>query len=188
MNRDILSYVKLFKNELDGSICEKSILQLESADWKQHEFYDPFRKEYAPRSGNLELEMARKHISTRDYLMDKIYKCLFRYTNDLNFAWFNGWSGYTEIRYNRYQKNSFMAEHCDHIHDIFDGERQGVPILTVLGLLNDNYSGGEFIMFENITIPLSGSDILVFPSNFLFPHRVEPVKYGIRYSFISWAW
>ena len=168
MNQNILSYVKLFKGKLDKSLCEQSIVELETADWFEHEFYDPYLKEYAPRSGNLELEMARKNISTQQYFMDTIYDCLYKYTNSLNFPWFNGWSGYTEVRYNRYQENRFMAEHCDHIHDIFDGERQGVPILTVLGLLNDNFEGGEFVMFEDTLIQLSRSDILVFPSNFLF--------------------
>ena len=31
-------------------------------------------------------------------------------------------------------------------------------------------------------------DVLIFPSNFLFPHEVKPVKKGTRYSAISWTW
>ena len=31
-------------------------------------------------------------------------------------------------------------------------------------------------------------DILIFPSNFMYPHRVEPVKKGIRFSFVSWVY
>ena len=31
-------------------------------------------------------------------------------------------------------------------------------------------------------------DILIFPSIFLYPHRVDPVNKGIRHSYISWVW
>jgi hypothetical protein len=31
-------------------------------------------------------------------------------------------------------------------------------------------------------------DVIIFPSTFLYPHKVNEVKKGIRYSFVSWAW
>ena len=34
---------------------------------------------------------------------------------------------------------------------------------------------------------LKKGDILLFPSTFLYPHRVEQVKKGTRYSFVTWA-
>mgnify|MGYP003324890271 FL=1 len=45
-----------------------------------------------------------------------------------------------------------MQLHCDHVRDIFDGERKGVPIFSVVGALNDDYSGGELIMFDDYKI------------------------------------
>jgi predicted 2-oxoglutarate/Fe(II)-dependent dioxygenase YbiX len=56
-----------------------------------------------------------------------------------------------------------------------------------LGALNDNYRGGELIMFEDQIIELAAGDIIVFPSNFLYPHKIEPVTAGVRYSFVSWC-
>jgi predicted 2-oxoglutarate/Fe(II)-dependent dioxygenase YbiX len=81
-----------------------------------------------------------------------------------------------------------MAEHCDHINDLFDGDRKGIPILTIVALLNDDFKGGEFIMFKNIEIKLKQGDLLIFPSNFVYPHRVDPVTKKTRYSFVSWVW
>ena len=78
--------------------------------------------------------------------------------------------------------------HCDHIQSMFDGKRKGVPVLSVLGLLNDDYEGGEFIIFEKKEIKLKKGDLLIFPSIFLYPHKVNVVKKGTRYSFISWVW
>ena len=37
-------------------------------------------------------------------------------------------------------------------------------------------------------IDLSKGDIIIFPSNFMYPHKVEPVTKGTRYSYISWIW
>ena len=81
-----------------------------------------------------------------------------------------------------------MAEHCDHIHSLFDGEIKGIPILSIVGTLNENYEGGEFIMFQDKEIKLLTGDLLIFPSNFLYPHRVDPVKKGTRYSYVSWVY
>jgi predicted 2-oxoglutarate/Fe(II)-dependent dioxygenase YbiX len=71
---------------------------------------------------------------------------------------------------------------------LFDGERKGIPILSIVGLLNDNYEGGKFIFFENHEIVLKKGDIMIFPSIFMFPHRVENVTKGVRNSFVSWTW
>ena len=78
--------------------------------------------------------------------------------------------------------------HCDHIRDMFDGERKGIPIVTILGILNDNYKGGNFILFDNYDVNLREGDVLIFPSVFMYPHKVKPVTEGIRYSFVSWVW
>ena len=81
-----------------------------------------------------------------------------------------------------------MALHCDHIHSLFPGEPKGIPILSIVGVLNENYKGGKFIMFKNKEIKLLQGDVIVFPSNFLFPHKVTEVKSGERFSFVSWAY
>ena len=84
--------------------------------------------------------------------------------------------------------NQKMNLHCDHIPTIFDGQRKGIPTLSLLGSLNDNYEGGDLILFDDFKIELEKGDLIIFPSNFLYPHRVEPVLSGVRYSYISWVW
>ena len=36
-------------------------------------------------------------------------------------------------------------------------------------------------------IRLKTGDILMFPSNFMYPHEVTECTKGTRYSFVSWA-
>ena len=192
MNKDLFYYVKNNKSFLNKDLCNTTIKELELLDrssWIDHTFYDPKAKSYDALSGDQELSISHTNeISTKEFINKNLWNAIDKYIKDLNFPWWNGWQGYTSIRFNRYTKNKKMAEHCDHIHSMFDGEVKGIPILSVLGVLNDNYSGGEFIMFKDQEIKLEQGDVLIFPSNFLYPHKVEPVTQGVRHSFISWVY
>jgi len=188
MNKNLNSYVKKYKNFLDKKFCNGTINQIEKSDWRPHTFYDFSVDKNIDRSGELELDVSNNCVTNGNIIMKKIWFSLRDYYSELNFPWFNTWHGFSNIRFNRYENNKKMAEHCDHIHSMFEGERKGVPILSVLGILNDNYKGGEFIMFKDTEIKLKQGDLLIFPSNFLYPHRVEPVTKGTRYSYISWVW
>jgi len=92
----------------------------------------------------------------------------------------------SQIRFNRYKVGTKMRRHHDHIQSLFDGKFRGIPILSFVGLLNDNYGGGAFICREK-EIKLVRGDILLFPSLFMYPHEVKEITKGIRYSFVSWA-
>ena len=80
-----------------------------------------------------------------------------------------------------------MRKHYDHIHSIFDGKYKGIPILSLLGVLNEGYEGGEFFFSSNHEVKLKTGDMLVFPSNFMYPHEVKEVTKGERYTFVGWA-
>jgi predicted 2-oxoglutarate/Fe(II)-dependent dioxygenase YbiX len=71
---------------------------------------------------------------------------------------------------------------------LFDGEQKGIPILSIVGLLNNDFSGGNFIFFDDYEIKLTVGDIMIFPSLFLYPHRVEEITNGTRHAFVSWAY
>jgi predicted 2-oxoglutarate/Fe(II)-dependent dioxygenase YbiX len=192
MKKNLSHYIKHYPGFLDKKLCIETIKQLEKlnkSSWKEHVFYNPMSKEYSKLSGTKELSITFNNgITTEKEIMEKIWQGLLGYMNYLNFKWYDSWQGYTQIRFNKYVKNKKMAEHCDHIHTIFEGERKGIPILSVLGVLNDDYTGGEFIILEDQEIKFKAGDLLIFPSIFLYPHKVEPVKKGTRYSFISWVW
>jgi len=66
--------------------------------------------------------------------------------------------------------------------------------LSIIVNLNEDYEGGDFIFFNpsnNKDIihreSLKKGTILIFPSNFLYPHSIEPITKGTRYSLVSWA-
>jgi len=92
----------------------------------------------------------------------------------------------TPIRINRYLTGTEMKMHYDHIYSLFDGEKKGIPILSIVGLLNDDFDGGEFHFYDS-DVPLEAGDILIFPSSFMYPHGVKNVTKGERWSFVSWC-
>ena len=192
MKQHLLDYVKHEKGFLKNTICDQTVDELNKLNqslWNEHQFYNPKENKFTKESGDQELStLYSKNISLKEVIMKELWNVIHSYIIGLNFSWFSGWQSYSEIRFNKYSQNTKMAEHCDHIHTLFDGERKGIPILSVLGILNENYEGGEFIMFQDKEIKLTKGDILIFPSLFLYPHKVEPVKTGTRYSFISWVW
>ena len=191
MNKDITSYAKVYKNFLDREICLQTIEQTKAVNFQQHTFYNHSTGENIPKSGNKELESFTDlnfDVSNSKLIIDKLWHAIKKYTLDVDIPSFNTWEGYSAIRYNRYFEGKKMALHNDHIKSLFTGRDRGIPILSCLGLLNDDYTGGEFIMFGDEVIDLRQGDLLIFPSIFLYPHMVSPVKNGIRYSYISWVW
>ena len=95
---------------------------------------------------------------------------------------------FSTIRFNRYGNGQIMRQHHDHIHSLFDGNEKGIPVLSFILNLNDNYEGADLFFWENHVVKLGKGDIIMFPSLFLFPHGVTEAISGLRYSAVSWAW
>ena len=195
MKTDLKFYIKKVPNFLDKEFCNEVIQSIQSLNWQQHLFGHLDVKSNTwikkTKSGEQELDVSFTDVKNLKYsniIMQKLWQEIKNYQDYYKFDWFGGWQGYSAVRFNRYEKNKKMAEHCDHIHSLFDGTIKGVPILSILGVLNDNYKGGEFIMFQKQKITLKQGELLIFPSNFLYPHSVEPVTKGVRYSYISWVY
>lgn len=63
--------------------------------------------------------------------------------------------------------------------------------LSVIINLNNNYEGGELVFTnqkgeETKILKLGTGSIVFFPSNFLYPHLIKPIKKGKRYSIAAW--
>jgi predicted 2-oxoglutarate/Fe(II)-dependent dioxygenase YbiX len=194
MNKNIEHYIFHKKNFLDEKYCENSINELNESDWKKHTWYTPKTDLYESKDNDSEQLEAFKFTldvqKINDFIIQGMQSTISEYLNTFKFDWFkvplefNG----SAMKFIRYSPGQTMQTHCDHIHDLFDGERRGIPILSVIGILNDDYEGGELIMCEDKKIDTKKGDLLIFPSNFLYPHEITPVTKGVRYSYVSWLW
>ena len=189
---NLKNYILKLDNWIPQNIIDKSIKELSDDNtWQRHTFTNPKTFESKPKNGDKELDVCSGNKLT--YLKEfhqLTWKALERYIviEKIGGKEFDGWSGFSPIRFNRYNKNQIMSKHCDHIKSLFKGEIKGIPILSILCVLNDDYEGGEFIMFDDYEIKFKAGDLIIFPSVFLYPHLVKPVKKGTRFSFVSWCY
>tara|TARA_R100001163_G_C5059090_1_gene195744 strand:+ start:1628 stop:2203 length:576 start_codon:yes stop_codon:yes gene_type:complete len=190
--KNLKNYILHLDNWIPKNILDKTLKELsKEKTWKQHSFVNPRTFELYNENGNKELDICYgNNLTYLKQLHELTWNALEKYIviKKIGEKHFNSWQGFSQIRFNRYNKNQIMSKHCDHIKDLFEGERKGIPILSIVCVLNNNYKGGEFIMFDDYEIKFKAGDLIIFPSVFLYPHLVKPVKKGTRYSFVSWAW
>ena len=63
--------------------------------------------------------------------------------------------------------------------------------LSVIINLNDGYEGGDLIFTDQKEkeikrLKLGKGSIVFFPSNFMYPHGIQPITKGTRYSIVAW--
>lgn len=188
MSLNLEDYIFKIDDFLDQSTCKTIVSKISKLNWEKHQYYNPINNERISYDNELSVIHKISDIEEIKVLNTKLSYAIEIYINKLNFDWYSIYSDYQPVRLNRYDKNTHMRLHCDHIHSLFDGVRKGVPVLTLLGSLNNNYKGGELVMFNEKTIKLNAGNLIIFPSNFLFPHEIKPIISGIRYSYVSWCW
>lgn len=80
----------------------------------------------------------------------------------------------------RYKTGGFYVQHTDSF-------KQQQRSVTASLMLNDDYEGGEFAFFDReLKYKLNKGDVIMFPSNFMYPHEIMPVTSGTRYAIITW--
>jgi predicted 2-oxoglutarate/Fe(II)-dependent dioxygenase YbiX len=63
--------------------------------------------------------------------------------------------------------------------------------LSIIMNLNDDYEGGDLIFTDQKKneikkLKLDKGSIVFFPSNFMYPHGIQPITKGTRYSIVAW--
>ena len=176
-------------NSIPKELCEELIDECNKKEWKKHTWNN-----YAEGTFNSEptkeLDVMPCTQDQQNKITPHLIKALEAYQQKFSKPgektsppWLTKFS---PIRFNKYPIGTTMRQHYDHIHSIFDGKMKGVPIISIVGQLNEDYEGAEFYC-RGKEIKLKTGDILLFPSNFMYPHEVKETKKGVRYSFVSWA-
>lgn len=171
----LTDYIKTYENIIDLEECKKIIEK------------DPFNFEKATigddklnESRNCYIKVLEKEFEKSIY--NAVGKMIVNYKND-NPHFTLGLScedtGYQHLLYKGVEKGEYKT-HVDH----YDLQPR---VLSCSFILNDNYEGGNFSFFEgkHIVKKKEGS-VVVFPSNFCFPHAITPVTNGDRHAIITW--
>jgi predicted 2-oxoglutarate/Fe(II)-dependent dioxygenase YbiX len=86
----------------------------------------------------------------------------------------------------KYGEGGHYVPHVDHGHDV-------PRTLSIIYFLNNDYEGGD-LRFHNPdknsevykTVTSAPGRVIIWPSNFLYPHSVTPVTKGKRFVLVSW--
>tara|TARA_R100000656_G_scaffold105735_2_gene77855 strand:- start:97 stop:636 length:540 start_codon:yes stop_codon:yes gene_type:complete len=177
--KHITDYIKRYDNILSDDICDKICKNTDEKSFNTAIVNDGYEvKSYR--------KCFQKNLDEKyhDYLYKGVSEVLQKYQKDhANF--YIGLSiedtGYEHLLY----KGSEKGEYKTHI----DAMDLYPRVLSISFLLNDNYDGGDFVFFEDMsyTVKKKKGSAVVFPSNFCFPHAVIPVTNGNRQSIITWV-
>jgi predicted 2-oxoglutarate/Fe(II)-dependent dioxygenase YbiX len=183
---ELTDYIVELENVLSPENCKEIIEEYEnSKSWRSGSV--GAKREVDKNTRNCEVlpisisEVINENTERRKELDSKIFeavsKCLKYYNGMFWNLQVQKDTGYNLLRYG---EGGFYVEHIDHFPEV-------QRTLTMSLILNDDYEGGEFSFFnkEYLIKPQAGQAI-IFPSNFMFPHGVMPVKGGKRYAVVTW--
>jgi hypothetical protein len=191
MKKNFLTdFIAVFRGAIPIDICEKIIEKgIQTEEWEPHVWtqYNNENDSLVFSSRDKELLVKGIDDETEKPLNVHIEDCLVTYKETLDRVGIAlSVNNFSKARINRYIEGTNMQKHHDNIASLFE-KGLGSPTLSIVGVLNNNYKGGDFIMFDTMKIDLKAGDIMVFPSSFLYPHEVTTVTEGERWSLVSWA-
>ena len=178
---------------IPADLCDSIVQDIETRKWAQHEWYTNMSHERVSEE-TMELDVQNPTpeliLEMRKYIVEagRQYNSNYTYGNSGDDRTAQMMSMFNTIRLNRYSPGQIMRQHIDHIHSIFDGNIKGVPVLSFIFNFNDDYEGADLYFWEDTVVKLGKGDVVMFPSNFLFPHGVTEATKGKRYSGVTWAW
>ena len=185
MAKSLTDYMLLCEGAIPLDYCNAIINTFYQHDWQTHRWHNGKTGEYSSYDEK-ELDVLIDHNNNEflDDLNSIGQNCVMAYQDFVGFQ--NLGFNATRFRLNKYEVGTVMRPHYDHIRSIFDGDRKGIPVLTLLAFLNDDYEGGEFRCADETIKPNAGS-VLVFPSIFMYEHEVLEVKTNKRFTAVSWV-
>lgn len=188
----LYDYIKIYEKCIPDELCNTIINTYECADLWKH--MGVGRGAVPILDKNIRMVegifMSRQDVIdgnvNRQKIDDDLFNILHTVSNDymieFPFCSVANDSGYLLLRY---KEGYFYKLHVD--KGSSGNNDQKDRILSCIAILNDDYDGGELAFFDRQKVlKLKKGSIVVFPSNFVFPHEVMPIINGIRYSIVTW--
>jgi hypothetical protein len=186
-----LDFVKVF-DIVPHSACDLILNYLDNNDleWEKHSWYDygdDLRMSYEDNELDIRYDpLISDFLLTYNSNACGMYQ---QYLQEFEDGYDSEITKITPTRVNKYSTNTMMRVHSDLIKVIFDGNEKGIPTLSILTEISghQNYEGGMFVICGK-EIKLEKGQCIIFPSTFMYPHGVNLVTKGTRYSCITWAY
>ena len=179
------------KGIIPANLCDYLVEEIEKNEWRPHTWYNNVNDSFGSEE-TMELDVQGITPELQQLLTPIMIQAGSAYNQKYAYLRCDRtqqiMNKFSTIRFNRYSSGQIMRQHHDHIHSLFDGNEKGIPVLSFILNLNDNYRGADLYFWQDHAVHLGKGDIIMFPSLFLFPHGVTEAREGVRYSAVSWAW
>lgn len=183
-NLQLKEFIHVAKKLIPEDTCKFVIDSIKDQKWGKHHWGDEKNMYSYPTK---ELDVLDIGLELEEILNPFVSQSVKSYNNFIGKERASNLSCFSPVRFNRYQKNQIMRKHIDHIKSLFEGDVRGIPVLSIIINFNDDYEGGDLVFWNDHKVHLGEGDVVVFPSLFLFPHRVEEVTKNVRYSGVAWG-
>ena len=184
-NLQLKNFIHIERGLIPKDTCRFVIDSIKNESWNSHSWSTDGTDQFSYPTK--ELDVLEPTPDLEDILNPLISLSVKYYNDFIGSEKVSQVTCFSPVRFNRYQKGQTMRIHCDHIKTLFEGEVKGIPVLSIIINFNDDYKGGDLIFWDDYKVDLGEGDVVVFPSLFLFPHRIEEVTENIRYSGVAWG-
>ena len=187
---EIKNFIKIYDNVMPLPVLSNLISFINTVKFEDgkianaNESFTDFnvRKTYTHTLSNLSNSLSNVHwFNLLHNLFDSHLK---QYPKDTKILDYN-YNKIFDIEILKYENTGFYTWHVDHFSMI-------PRTMSCILLLNNDYEGGN-LCFRNPDgsgeweVEVKPNRMIIWPSNFLYPHTVKPVTKGTRYSVVAWA-
>jgi len=171
-------YIKTFNNVLDANDYFNLLHLVENYDFGEisspnDSIYkltgNRYNKKLSQNDGELFNIIHKSFVNVLPKIYEEYYPVI---PTDLRY---NKYSGYWLCKY---PEGGYLSYHTDS-----DADSASV---TASFTINSNYEGGEMVFWDDFVLEKERNSIHVYPSSLTYPHRVDKVTKGIRYSVVVW--
>ena len=169
------TYIKQYSSFVPADLCDQIVEYT-------HQYPDRWDRAATVGEDSNDRVCDTWDVRSSDYIDNTIFKYVTEacgaYVNEFPNFDISQDTGYQILRYRPGGKYDYHTDqHVDYNREV-----------TIIVNLNDEYTGGNLCHLKDSCITKMGKgDIIIFPSNFTYPHRITPVTSGIRYSVVTWA-
>ena len=178
---------------IPADLCDSIVQDIETREWQPHRWYSNTKDSYFSETKELDIQNATPQLQKT--LSQYVIEAGRRYNQNYSYQHPSCvertgqiMTNFNALRFNRYSPGQIMRQHMDHIQSLFDGKIKGIPVLCFILNFNDDYEGADLFFWEDTIVKLSKGDIVMFPSNWLYPHGITEATRGKRYSAVTWGW
>jgi predicted 2-oxoglutarate/Fe(II)-dependent dioxygenase YbiX len=183
--KNIEDYIVEFENIVPPELCDAILAEYGSSlNWQDTQIGNGVVDKSIRNVKTIQMSqqyVIQQNPEVRQRLDEELFKCaakaIEKYNQLFPEAMIEEDTGYELLKYG---EGHFYTQHTDS----FKSRPRAVSCSFAL---NDDYGGGAFAFFnKEFFYKLRKGSVLLFPSNFMYPHEVLPVTEGTRYSIITW--